>query len=152
MTERKHQLESNTALQLLDRHWKWVTLAAWLILSAWFLYNRWTNIQTFTLVDTDDNMRMSQVRALLGGQDWYDLRQHRLNPPSGADIMVADGDIPMAADLMFRRWRRLERSAGDHRRALSPIWCCFSGSRSPPARSPAPPPSLYRLYRGSTTQ
>ena len=45
--------------------------------------DRWAAIQGFGLGDTDDNMRMMQVRALLDGQGWSDLRQYRLNPPAG---------------------------------------------------------------------
>ena len=104
MTERKDQLVGSGVLRLLDRHWKWVTLAAWLILGAWFLYNRWNQIQAFTLVDTDDNMRISQVRALLGGQDWYDLRQYRLNPPAGANIHWSRlVDLPLAGLILLFR-------------------------------------------------
>ncbi|HEY3147094.1 MAG TPA: hypothetical protein VGJ75_12125 [Dongiaceae bacterium] len=33
--------------------------------------------------DTDDFMRLVQVRDLLAGQAWSDLTQHRLNPPDG---------------------------------------------------------------------
>lgn len=104
MTERKDQLVGDRALRMLDRHWKWVTLAAWVILSAWFLYNRWSQIQTFTLVDTDDNMRISQVRALLHGQDWYDLRQYKLNPPTGANIHWSRlVDLPLAGLILLFR-------------------------------------------------
>lgn len=33
--------------------------------------------------DTDDVMRLVQVRDLLGGQGWFDLYQHRMSPPEG---------------------------------------------------------------------
>ena len=36
--------------------------------------------------DTDDAMRLVQVRDLLYGQGWYDLTQHRLNTPYGASM------------------------------------------------------------------
>lgn len=36
--------------------------------------------------DTDDAMRLVEVRDLLGGQDWFDTTQHRLNAPFGASI------------------------------------------------------------------
>ena len=48
------------------------------------VFDRWGAIRGFALGDTDDNMRMMQVRGLLDGQGWYDLRQHRLSPPAGA--------------------------------------------------------------------
>src|SRR5215212_7364907 len=72
--------------EVVDRRWRWFVLAAWLIFCAWFIYTKWAGIHAFGLLDTDDNMRMSQVRALLGGQDWYDLRQYKLNAPYGDDI------------------------------------------------------------------
>jgi hypothetical protein len=34
-------------------------------------------------VDTDDAMRMVQVRDFLAGKAWFDLVEHRLNPPLG---------------------------------------------------------------------
>lgn len=104
MSERKDQVDVEPILRLLDRHWKSVTVLAWLILSAWFVYNRWGQIQSFGLLDTDDNMRISQVRALLHGQDWYDLRQHRLNPPFGADIHWSRlVDLPLAGLILLIR-------------------------------------------------
>ena len=74
------------AIEWVSKHWRLVTVIAWGLLCAWFVYNRWGMIQAFALPDTDDNLRLSQVRALLSGQDWYDLRQYRFNPPEGADI------------------------------------------------------------------
>lgn len=73
-------------LDIYTRHWRWWVLAFWVIASALLLYDRWGPIQWFSLGDTDDNLRIMQVRALLAGQDWYDLRQYRLAPPAGADI------------------------------------------------------------------
>ena len=68
MSERKDQVDVEPILRLLDRHWKWVTVVAWLILCAWFVYNRWNQIHASTCVDTDDNMRISQVRACSTGR------------------------------------------------------------------------------------
>ena len=88
----------------LDRHWRLVTFAAWLMFAAWFLYNRWGGIQAFALGDTDDNLRMAQVRALLAGQDWFDLRQYRLNAPFGANIHWSRlVDLPIAALMLLFR-------------------------------------------------
>ncbi|MEO5612617.1 MAG: AcrB/AcrD/AcrF family protein [Sphingomicrobium sp.] len=104
MSERKDQVDIEPLLRLLDRHWKLVTVAAWLMLCAWFVYNRWAQIHSFDLLDTDDNMRISQVRALLHGQDWYDLRQYRLNPPFGANIHWSRlVDLPLAGLILLLR-------------------------------------------------
>jgi hypothetical protein len=81
----------------LERRWRWWVLLFWLATSALLLYTRWNAINGFVLNDTDDNLRMMQVRGLLAGQDWYDLRQHRLNPPFGADIHWSRlVDLPIA--------------------------------------------------------
>ena len=63
------------ALDLIERRWRWIIVATWLVMAAWFIFASWRQIRGFGLGDTDDNMRMSQVRALLAGQDWFDLRQ-----------------------------------------------------------------------------
>ncbi|HMI39948.1 MAG TPA: AcrB/AcrD/AcrF family protein, partial [Sphingomicrobium sp.] len=88
------------------RHWRWIAFAAWIGLSAWFIYSSWDRILGFSLGDTDDNMRMSQVRDLLHGQDWFDLRQHKLDPPVGANIHWSRlVDLPLAGlILLFRPW------------------------------------------------
>jgi hypothetical protein len=84
-------------LERLERRWRWWVLLFWLATSAVLLYQRWGPINAFVLSDTDDNMRIMQVRALIAGQDWYDLRQHRLNPPFGADIHWSRlVDLPIA--------------------------------------------------------
>ena len=102
-------------LELIDRHWKWVVVIAWLGFCTYFVIDRWTNIRFFVLGDTDDNLRMSQVRALLNGQDWYDLRQYKLNPPEGANVHWSRlVDLPLAGLILALRplsaWRlRLRR-------------------------------------------
>jgi hypothetical protein len=86
------------ALDRLERHWRWWLLLFWLLAAALLLFARWSAINGFALGDTDDNLRMMQVRDLLAGKDWYDLRQYRLNPPFGADIHWSRlVDLPIAA-------------------------------------------------------
>jgi len=49
-------------------------------------------------------MRMMQVRGLLHGQGWFDLRQYRLNPPYGANIHWSRlVDLPIAAIILITR-------------------------------------------------
>jgi len=48
--------------------------------------------------DTDDFMRLVQVRDLLAGQAWSDLTQYRLNPPTGTPMhwsRLADAPIAL---------------------------------------------------------
>jgi hypothetical protein len=90
--------------ELIDRRWKWIVLVAWLLFCAWYIFNRQTEIRWFALGDTDDNMRMMQVRGLLGGQGWFDLRQYRLNPPVGANIHWSRlVDLPIAGLILSLR-------------------------------------------------
>jgi hypothetical protein len=81
----------------LDARWHWAVLIFWALVSAFLVYQKWAAIHWFSLGDTDDNLRMMQVRALLAGQSWYDLRQYRLDPPFGADIHWSRlVDLPIA--------------------------------------------------------
>jgi hypothetical protein len=102
-------------LDRLEKHWRWWLLLFWLVAATLLVFNAWRQIRGFGLGDTDDNMRMMEVRALLQGQDWYDLRQHRLNPPFGADIhwsRIVDLPIagiklalaPLLGGAMAERW------------------------------------------------
>lgn len=88
----------------LDRRWLELTLIAWGLILVWFLWQRWGAIHWLALGDTDDNMRLMQVRALLNGQGWYDLRQYRLNPPGGFDIHWSRiVDLPIAGLILLLR-------------------------------------------------
>ena len=92
-------------LTYIERHWRWLAVLAWALFAAWLIYTKWNNIAGFVLNDTDDNMRMSQVRAWLnGGQGWYDLRNYRLNWPAGADIHWSRlVDLPLAGLILLGR-------------------------------------------------
>jgi len=49
-------------------------------------------------------MRIMQVRALLHGQGWYDLRNYRMNPPFGANIHWSRlVDLPIAGLILGLR-------------------------------------------------
>ncbi|MGI4733510.1 MAG: hypothetical protein ACRYFW_17460 [Janthinobacterium lividum] len=93
-----------TVLQEADRHWIRLTLLAWLLVAVSVVWNRYGSIYWLALGDTDDNMRLMQVRALLDGQGWFDLRNHRLNPPVGANIHWSRlVDLPIAALILILR-------------------------------------------------
>ncbi len=88
----------------LARRWKTILFLVWLAASFVLIIYRWKAIHWFALGDTDDNMRIMQVRALLQGQDWYDLRQHRLNPPFGANIHWSHlVDFPIAGLILLTK-------------------------------------------------
>ena len=102
MGQAKAQELEARVLDWLGRHWKLAALLAWLGLSAWFIIDRWDAIRWFALGDTDDNMRIMQVRGLLHGQGWFDLRQYRLNPPFGANIHWSRlVDLPIAGLILL---------------------------------------------------
>jgi hypothetical protein len=84
-----------------EDHWRSGVLLFWLIAAAVMIFQKWAAIHWFALGDTDDNMRMSQVRALLHGQGWYDLRQYKLDPPGGASIhWTRLVDLPIAGIIL----------------------------------------------------
>ena len=104
MLVRKEQALEERLVSLIERHWKLIVLLTWLGFCAWFIFQRWDEIHWFRLGDTDDNMRMMQVRGLLQGQGWYDLRQHHLNPPVGANIHWSRlVDLPIAGLILALR-------------------------------------------------
>jgi hypothetical protein len=72
--------------QWLEKRWQWGIFAAWLALAIIMILARLPAIEALALGDTDDNLRLAQIRALMAGQNWYDLTQYRLAPPFGADI------------------------------------------------------------------
>jgi asparagine N-glycosylation enzyme membrane subunit Stt3 len=78
---------------LLLRPWVQVLLA-WLVFLAlrdW----RWADLGV-VFNDTDDAMRLQQVRDLLAGQSWFDLMQHRLDPDAPVPLhwsRLVDGPI-----------------------------------------------------------
>jgi hypothetical protein len=85
------------ATDRLTGQWKLWLVLFWIAAAALMLWDRWNMIQWFALGDTDDNLRIMQVRAWLEGQDWYDLRQYRMNPPVGADVHWSRfADLPIA--------------------------------------------------------
>ena len=88
----------------LERRWLAFVVIAWIVASAWFVFDRWSAIRWLSLGDTDDNMRLMQVRAWMAGQGWYDLRQYRMNPPAGFDIHWSRiVDLPIAGLILFFR-------------------------------------------------
>src|SRR5438309_10083156 len=92
------------ALEFLGRNWSGVTFVCWLGFCACMILAHWLDIRSFALADTDDNMRIMQVRALLHGQDWFDLRNYRLNPPFGANIHWSRlVDLPIAGLILALR-------------------------------------------------
>lgn len=55
----------------------------WLLVSAFLIAMRWPDIAAMRLTDSDDILRLVQLRDLLAGQSWFDLHQYRISPPDG---------------------------------------------------------------------
>jgi len=77
--------------------WRWL-LALWAVAAATLVVRSLVAETGRPLfADTDDAMRMVVVRDFLAGQGWYDLVQHRLNTPFGAEIHWSRlVDLPLA--------------------------------------------------------
>lgn len=94
---------SSVSLPARGRHeWLWL-LGVWLIAVTTLV---WRTISAggegSFFGDTDDAMRMVVVRDFLAGQGWYDLVQHRLNTPFGAEIHWSRLiDLPLAGILFL---------------------------------------------------
>ena len=104
MAQGKEAEWEGRALDWIARNWKPITFIFWLLVCSWWIYSSWAQIRWFGLGDTDDNMRIMQVRAWLHGQGWYDLRQYRMNPPFGANIHWSRlVDLPLAGLILGLR-------------------------------------------------
>jgi hypothetical protein len=103
MNEERFSAWFDATADRLFRHWRLVLVAVWLLYVVFIIASRWTNIQAFALSDTDDNLRMAQVRALLGGQGWYDLVQHRFDPAHGGGNIHWSRfvDLPLAGLILL---------------------------------------------------
>lgn len=88
----------------LSREWKWIVLIGWALIAAWYLSKYAPAMHYLALGDTDDNLRYVQVRDWLAGQGWWDLTQHRMNPPVGGNIHWSRlVDLPIAALMLGLR-------------------------------------------------
>jgi hypothetical protein len=93
----RHRKDGDWLVGFADDHWRALVALFWVGAAIWLVWERLNGIRFFALGDTDDNMRMMQVRALLEGQGWWDLRQYRMNPPDGANIHWSRlVDLPIA--------------------------------------------------------
>jgi hypothetical protein len=54
----------------------------------------------YDAMSTDDTMRLVEVRDLINGQGWFDLRQYRLDPPGVLMHWSRVIDLPLAASML----------------------------------------------------
>jgi hypothetical protein len=57
----------------------------------------------FDAMSTDDAMRLVEVRDWIAGQGWFDVSQHRLDPPGAAMHWTRVTDVPLAALMLLLR-------------------------------------------------
>jgi len=82
----------------------WVLGLLWLGYAALWLFFSSTAIVGMDFRDPDDAMRLVQVRDFLAGQSWFDLSQHRINPPLGGPMHWSRlVDLPLAAIILLLR-------------------------------------------------
>ncbi|WP_374544483.1 hypothetical protein [Rhodoblastus sp.] len=98
---------------LVQAGWVVGALALSLFLQDQRLFEVWTGGGFY---DTDDAMRMAQVRDLVAGQHWYDMTQYRLDPPQAVALHWSRiVDIPLVLLLklfgLFLAPEQAERAA-----------------------------------------
>src|SRR6478736_4275789 len=93
-----------------------VTLV-WLLVALGLLLQFWTQTAE-TLLDTDDAMRLVEMRAWVAGHGWFDLHEARVQPPLGYDThwsRLIDAGLaglfmtfrlvdPQSAERLMRAW------------------------------------------------
>jgi hypothetical protein len=87
-----------------EKHYRSLLFAIWLATSLLLLFVARGAIADWKMGDPDDQLRLVQVRDWLAGQSWWDITQHRMNPPDGGPMhwsrMV---DVPIAAIILLLR-------------------------------------------------
>lgn len=79
-----------------------LALLGWLLCSAVMLWLFRADMATLGFRDPDDAMRLVQVRDWIGGQAFWDVSQHRVNPPLGGPMHWSRiVDLPVAALILL---------------------------------------------------
>ncbi|MBK8543458.1 MAG: hypothetical protein IPL62_07705 [Caulobacteraceae bacterium] len=85
----------------LSRREHLIVGAMWAALTVLFILLNRHAIASMSLPDSDDYLRLQQVRDWLAGQNWFDVTQHRINPPVGGILHWSRlVDIPIALGLL----------------------------------------------------
>jgi hypothetical protein len=75
-----------------------------LVAAAMSLFLHRDDIARLKFSDADDSMRLVQVRDFLAGQSWFDVSQHRANPPLGGPMHWSRlVDLPIAGFILLLR-------------------------------------------------
>lgn len=85
-----------------SRHFIRLLLMAWLAACLISVVVHLQTIISFDMSDPDDHLRLAQVRDWIAGQSWFDVSQHRMNPPVGGDMHWSRlVDLPIAAGILL---------------------------------------------------
>jgi hypothetical protein len=77
-------------------------IVAWLAACFISVMIHWQAIINFDMSDPDDHLRLVEVRDWLAGQSWFDVSQHRMNPPIGGDMHWSRlVDVPIAGGILL---------------------------------------------------
>lgn len=80
----------------------WIVAAMWLACCATMIALFHHGFATLGFSDPDDAMRLAQVRDWIGGQGWFDVSQHRVNPPLGGPMHWSRiVDMPIAGLILL---------------------------------------------------
>jgi hypothetical protein len=93
--------------------WPWRILIMWLVLAAVLLLVNAQGIVLERFGDPDDALRLVEVRDLLGGQSWFDVRSTGSCPEGVARYWSRLVDIPLATGILILRppaWRPSRRT------------------------------------------
>lgn len=88
-----------------SRRWLPLVLATWLAITIGLLLLNQDRIGAVEFHDPDDELRLVQVRDLITGQGWFDLRQYRVDAAGGGVLMHWSRlvDLPIAAVILVLR-------------------------------------------------
>jgi hypothetical protein len=92
------------AARLEGRGFGWAVALICLFSSLILLATTVSRIPGLEFADADDALRYVQVHDFIAGQSWFDVSQHRINPPVGGPMHWSRiVDLPIAgAMLLFR--------------------------------------------------
>lgn len=85
-------------------HALWIVGLLWLECVVVWMIQYWGAFDPLAFRDPDDAMRLVQVRDFLAGQNWFDVSQHRVNPPLGGPMHWSRlVDMPIAGIILLVR-------------------------------------------------
>lgn len=99
----------------LSPRWRDASLAlvVTLVLTTGWAIADWQDLRWLSLPDTDDMMRLAQVRDWLAGQGFHDLRQYRIAPPDGSPMHWSRVNDLGIAGLMLVASLAVDRPAAE---------------------------------------